>query len=291
MTEAARFPAPLARWAEAFLGPLQVVRDTSHARSNSQVWEVVGATGRHFVKRAPAPVFYTRETHAYRAAVPQLGFANAPILTASSAELLALVLTAVDGAPLTGETSAARRRTAHRQAGHLLRRFHEALPDHETVGATAEVAESTLTGLEVHLAAAGEQLSTAEADMLRRIVGTLPFLGPLPAGLRHGDFWERNLLWNGRRCALIDFERSAPGPLVTDFVKLACTVWPDHPELREALLVGYGRPLSETERQALVVFAAADAASALAYGSRQGDTAVSARGRRTVERLAEEGRR
>ncbi|NEA56245.1 aminoglycoside phosphotransferase family protein [Streptomyces sp. SID13666] len=291
MTEPASLPASLAAWVESVVGPIQAVRDTAHARTNSQVWEVTSRAGRHFVKVAPSPVFYTRETRAYREAVPHLGYANAPALKDSSPELLALILTAVDGEPLKSEASPAQRLAAHEQAGRLLRGFHEALPNHAAQAEAAHAIEATVTGLEKHLAAASDHLSGTEADMLRRLVSTLPDLSPLPAGLLHGDFWERNMLWNGRCCALIDYERSTPGPLVADFVKLATAVWPEHPELSTALFAGYGRPLSALEEQALVAFAAADAASALAYGLRHGDTHVTARGRLTVERLAQEGRR
>ncbi|MEE4495105.1 phosphotransferase [Streptomyces sp. BE230] len=290
MTGAACLSGALARWVESVLGPIQVVRDASHSRTNSQVWDVASRAGRHFVKVAPDPILYTRETRAYREAVPQLGHSSAPTMRDSSAELLALILTAVDGEPLKYETSPARRRDAHRQAGRLLRRFHDALPSHMGRSEAEAVIEATVAGLERHIAAAGNHLSATEADMLRRAVSALPSIGPLPCGLRHGDFWERNILWNGRRCALIDYERSTPGPLVADFVKLATTVWLDRPEMGTALFAGYGRSLSAVERRALVSFAAADAASALAYGPLHGDAHVTARGRRTVERLAQEGR-
>lgn len=112
---------------ESVLGPLNCVRDASHARDNSQVWRVTGPTGDHYVKVAPKPILYTRETCAYRVAVPHLGHANAPVLHDSSAELLALILTAVDGEPLKEEESPARRRVAHRQARELLHRFHDAM--------------------------------------------------------------------------------------------------------------------------------------------------------------------
>ncbi|MGW0694817.1 MULTISPECIES: aminoglycoside phosphotransferase family protein [unclassified Streptomyces] len=290
MRESTRLPSSLATWVESVLGPLNCVRDASNARDNSQVWRVTGPTGDHYVKVAPKPILYTRETCAYRVAVPHLGHANAPVLHDSSAELLALILTAVDGDPLKEEESPARRRVAHRQAGELLHRFHDAMTGPLVQPEAAKVVEKTVAGLDKYLAEAGDHLSAAEADTLRCLVSALPGCGPLPAGWRHGDFWERNLLWNGRRCALIDFERSEPGPLVTDFVKLATSLWPDHPELRTALFEGYGRPLSETEEKALPAFAAADAASALAYGPRHGDPLVTARGRRTVECLMQEGR-
>jgi Ser/Thr protein kinase RdoA (MazF antagonist) len=251
---------------------------------------VTRPAGDHYVKVAPKPILYTRETRAYRVAVPHLGHGNAPVLRDSSAELLAMILTAVDGEPLKEEESPARRRTAHRQAGQLLRRFHDAMTGPLVQPEAGAVVENTVASLDKHIAEAGDHLSTTEADLLRRLVSALPGCGPLPAGWRHGDFWERNLLWNGQRCALIDFERSEPGPRVTDFVKLATSLWPDHPELRTALFEGYGRPLSETEEYALTAFAAADAASALAYGPRHSDPLVTARGRRTVERLLQEGR-
>ncbi|GAA3143415.1 hypothetical protein GCM10010521_32820 [Streptomyces rameus] len=66
---------------------------------------------------------------------------------------------------------------------------------------------------------------------------------------------------------------------------------PDHPELRASLFEGYGRTPTEAEERALAAFAAADAAGALAYGARHGDTFVTTRGRPTVERLTREGRR
>ncbi|MDP5315317.1 aminoglycoside phosphotransferase family protein [Streptomyces poriferorum] len=287
MTDSPRFPATLHAWVQSVLGPLDRVRDASHDRDGSRVWRVTGETGDHYVKVAPKAILYSRETRAYREAVPYLGYGNAPILRASSAELLALILSAVDGQPMEQEESPARRRTAHRQAGLLLRRLHDAVRSHPGQSA---VAEDTVAGLEKHIVDAGDLLSAAEADTLRYLVSALPHCGPLPGGWRHGDFWERNLLWNGRRCALIDFERSEPGPLVSDFVKLATSLWPDHPELRTALFQGYGRALSTTEERALTAFAAADAASALAYGPRAGDPLVTARGRSTVDRLVQEGR-
>ncbi|MFC3572438.1 aminoglycoside phosphotransferase family protein [Streptomyces yaanensis] len=290
MTDSARLPAPLASWVEKVLGLLQAVHDASHLRE-TQVWKVTGRAGDHYVKVALKPVLHTRETRTYREAVPRLGHDNAPALKDSSADLLALILTAVDSEPLKGEESPARRRVAHRKAGLLLRRFRDALPSHRSQDEASFVIEGEQSGLDKHIVEASDHLSTAEADMLRRLVSTQPSPGPFPAEWRHGDFWERNLLWNGRRCALIDFEPSEPGPLVTDFVKLATSIWPDRPELRTALFEGYGRSLSDTEEHALAAFVAADAAGALAYGPRHSDVFVTARGRRTIKRLMQEGRR
>ncbi|MFJ6695374.1 aminoglycoside phosphotransferase family protein [Streptomyces sp. NPDC091272] len=291
MTESAALPQPLAQWVEPVVGPAQNVRDASHERENSRVWEVAGPVGRHFVKVAPQPLACTRETRAYRAAVPRLGFGNAPVLKDSSADLRAMVLTAVDGQPLKEEPSSSTRRAAHTQAGRLLRRFHDAYVDRAAQTEAVHVIEGAVAVLDKHLAAAGDHLSAVESDMLRRRVSALPSLGPLPAGLLHGDFRERNFLWDGWRCALIDLERSAPVPPVADLGRLATAHWPLRSELRAAFFDGYGRALSDVEEPALVTISAADAASALVHGPRHGDPQVTERGRRTVERRTREERR
>ncbi|MFF1901452.1 NUDIX domain-containing protein [Streptomyces sp. NPDC058206] len=122
MTESTRLPSSLATWVESVLGPLDCVRDASHARDNSQVWRVTGRVGDHYVKVAPKPILYTRETCAYRMAVPHLGHGNAPVLQDSSAELLALVLTAVDGEPLKEEESPVTVVGGHLEAGEAFDR-------------------------------------------------------------------------------------------------------------------------------------------------------------------------
>ncbi|MGW0909470.1 phosphotransferase [Streptomyces sp. NPDC002853] len=153
------------------------------------------------------------------------------------------------------------------------------------------VVENTVGGLDKYLAETGNHLSAAEADLQRHLVSALPGCGPLPAGWRHGDFRECNLLWADRRCALIDFERSEPGPLVADFGKLATSLWMDHPELRTALFEGYGPASVQVRgRGADSVRSSWRPPTALAYGPLRGDPLVAAHGRRTVEPLLQEGR-
>ncbi|MCG0285352.1 phosphotransferase [Streptomyces sp. PSAA01] len=86
------------------------------------------------------------------------------------------------------EESPARRRTAHRQAGVLLRRLHDAMTGPLVQPEADTVVENTVAGLDKHLAKAGDHLSTPEAELLRHLVDALPGCGPLPAGWRHGDF-------------------------------------------------------------------------------------------------------
>jgi hypothetical protein len=52
MTDSKTLPDTVHAWAESVLGPLTVVRDASHPRPGSRVWEVAhqGDGARHFVK-------------------------------------------------------------------------------------------------------------------------------------------------------------------------------------------------------------------------------------------------
>lgn len=97
----------------------------------------------------------------------------------------------------------------------------------------------------------------------------------------------RNFLWDRRtrRLALIDFERSEPGPAVRDLIRLEYGSWDTRPELREAFLDGYDRPLSDDELQALTCLAALDALSGLQWGTEHDDIEVTSRARATFARL------
>ncbi|MGZ0198757.1 hypothetical protein ACNFR7_00805 [Streptomyces sp. RM1] len=56
-------------------------------------------------------------------------------------------------------------------------------------------------------------------------------------------------------------------------------------DLHEALLTGYGRPLSPAEEEHLIVLSLLDAVSGIQYGAAHGDPELVERGRRTLARL------
>lgn len=74
-------------------------------------------------------------------------------------------------------------------------------------------------------------------------------LGPLSTVPCHLDFTARNLIVqpNGD-LAVTDFEHSRRDLAARDLVRLATRIWPQHPDLEEAFLRGYG-PLSDLDRQ------------------------------------------
>lgn len=287
MSDAKVLPSALRGWAEREIGYVEITWDASHVRANSRVWELVRADGcRFYLKVSPEARMYERETFALRHATPALGAGRAPQLRASSAEHLALLTTAAPGRPMEElPLTAAEEYEAHRQGGFLLARLHGAgdLTGHRRVEAEGALHAAAETA-DKHLDEAGDRLTPAECELVRDLAAQLRMAGPLPLGFIHGDAWPRNLLWSGH-AAWVDFERSRFAPLVQEFVALACGVWVDKPRLRTACLRGYGRELTPEERHVLKCLAALDSVSALTWGKAHCDPHVTARGRRTLDRL------
>ncbi|MFJ1895830.1 MULTISPECIES: phosphotransferase [unclassified Streptomyces] len=287
MSETKALPAAVRGWAERQVGAVAAVRDASHPRQNSRVWELARHDGcRFYVKISPKARMYERETFALRHATPAMGAGGAPHLRASSAEHLALLMNAVPGRPVMNlPLTAAEEYEAHRQGGLLLARLHAAgdLTGHWRVEAEGAL-RTAARGAERHLAEAGDRLSPAEHTLVRDLADQLHGAGPVQLGFIHGDAWARNLLWAGSS-AWIDFERSRFAPVVQEFVQLACGVWADKPRLRIACFSGYGRELTSQENHVLTCLAGLDAVSALTWGEMHDDPHLVARGRRTLDRL------
>ncbi|MEU3299026.1 aminoglycoside phosphotransferase family protein [Streptomyces sp. NPDC006678] len=291
MTEST-VPAPaLLAWVCKELGARPSIRDVSHARRNSRVWELVRPGGaRFYLKVSPLPLMYERETFALRHAVPALGADRAPQLRASSAEHLALLLTAVPGRPLREvAVTPAEEGRAHRQGGALLARLHAAGDLSGVRRTEAERAlQAAADGADRHLRLAGDRLTPEERRLVRDLAEQLHSLPPLPLAFIHGDARPRNLLWSQplAQAGWIDFERARFATVAHDFVRMSSDVWPDRPDLRAACLQGYGRDLVPEEQCALKALAALDAVSALVPGPAPDDPDVTAsRGRRTLDRL------
>ncbi|MEU5900321.1 phosphotransferase [Streptomyces venezuelae] len=290
MTNPNTAPPALRAWASRALGARPAVEDVSHPRADSRVWRLdLPGAACSYLKISPEAVMYERETFALRSAAPALGAGAAPQLRASSAEHLALLLTAVPGQPLTQlELSPVEEARAHRHGGALLARLHAAGDLSGPRRAEAELAlQAAADGAEEHLAAAGDRLTAPEHKLVRQLAGELQTLPSLPLAYIHGDAWDRNLMWSTSRqqAGWIDFERSRAAAAVQDFVLMACSTWTDRPDLRAACLQGYGRNLTVEEQHALKSLAAIDAVSCLVWGPKLDDPHVTARGRQTLDRL------
>jgi Ser/Thr protein kinase RdoA (MazF antagonist) len=122
---------------------------------------------------------------------------------------------------------------------------------------------------------------------MRDLAERLRDLPTLPLAFIHGDARPRDVLWskNLGQAAWIDFEWSRFATAVQDFVVMSCGIWADRPDLRASWFQGYGRDLLPEEQHALNGLAALDAVSCLVRGPAHDDAAITARGRRTLDRL------
>ncbi|WP_250305071.1 phosphotransferase [Streptomyces sp. A 4/2] len=292
---AARPDAAVVQFAERAVGRIAQWTDTSWAREESRVWRVHGVqSGTWYVKVHQSERFHGREVRGLRTWAPELG-AAAPRLVAADETLRAVVLTAVPGRPLHGAVLAPdRERVVFQRIGALARRIHQSSPPRPApAGSGPAVAKA-----DRHLAGARSHLLPGDEEFVRDLVRQAEDLQPLEWVETHGDFQLRNILLytpdaaNGPAdpdvfVAVIDLERSEPGPAVRDLVRRS-DAWAGRPDLFEAFLAGYGRSLTAAEEARLVIDAALDSVSGISYGAAHGDPELVERGRRTLARLRAE---
>ncbi|MBO8186359.1 phosphotransferase [Streptomyces spirodelae] len=270
------------RFAEQAVGRIARWVDASWVRGGSRVWRVRGTTGgTWYVKVHQNERFHEREVGAYRTWVLGLG-AAAPRLVAADSRLRAVVVTAVPGRPLHGSVHPPEEQMGlFRRIGALAVAIHHSAPAQPApAGGDVRLGE-----VERHLSGARSHLGPGDEDFLRCLAkraDQVPALEHVPT---HGDFQLRNLLCaEDGSLAVIDFERSEPGPAIRDLVRLS-DAWNGRPDLHDAFLVGYGRKLTPAEEERLAVEAALDALSGIQYGAAHGDPELIERGRRTLARL------
>ncbi|MFE2695164.1 phosphotransferase [Streptomyces mirabilis] len=137
-----------------------------------------------------------------------------------------------------------------------------------------------------HLDSAEDLIGERERETVRRHAAELTRLDALPRGYVHGDFQERNWLFDTGpgSLAVVGLERARPHAVVFDIVRLACGPWVGRPDLRAAFFEGYGRELAHKEERSLRCLAALDAVSAISWGVPHHDPETVARGRATLAR-------
>nr|WP_150136040.1 phosphotransferase [Streptomyces hyaluromycini] len=220
--------------------------------------------------------------HALRHWARVLG-AAAPRLVAADDAHRTVILTELPGRPVHGQVlPTATECEVCRQVGHLTARYHQA--------ATPSPARPPGPGkLHRYLDAARPLLADGDKDLVLALAALRDTL-PAPVWVPTlGDLQPRNILLTTPddsllRVGLIDFERSELSPAVRDFARLA-DIWQGRPDLFEAFFTGYGRPLTNGDRQRLRCEAALDAISGIAYGHTHDDPELLERGLRTLRAL------
>jgi hypothetical protein len=234
----------------------------------------------YVVKQHATRSKHEQEVHAYRHWTPSLG-SSAPSLVAVSDPEMIIITSALQGQVRTGPLSL----SAHRQAGALLRRFHHAEPPR-----TLPWFRHWLSDRGAYWTSqAAEILSAADHAVIARHLAALGDCMENPnGGPCHLDFQPRNwLIGSNGYVSLIDFEHARIDLPARDFTRLRFRIWAGRPDLRDAFLGGYGRPLTEAENQLSWHLGAIDALTALARGHQRGDPELTEAGRATLRQLRE----
>ncbi|MET7457221.1 phosphotransferase [Streptomyces sp. NPDC005574] len=100
---------------------------------------------------------------------------------------------------------------------------------------------------------------------------------------------EPQLLDENGSLAVIDFERSEPGPAIRDLVRFS-DAWAAQPGLHDAFMSGYGRELTPAEEERFVIDSTLDALSGIQYGAAHADAETRQRGHRTLACLRDQER-
>ncbi|WP_324615812.1 phosphotransferase [Streptomyces sp. NRRL S-118] len=251
------------------------------------------AVGRRFsLRHDRSEKLFTREARAYGGVDLTLGHSRAPHLIVRGAGYLALLLTAVPGSPaVRAVMGPAEWRAVHRQAGSLCARLHEAGALDHADRAEAEAAlDAAADGAEKYLDRTADRPTENEQQVFRGYAAQLRRIGPLPVGYIHGDSQPRNWLIFPAGLALVDFERTRPAARIPDLVILAVTEWLDHLGREKAFFQVYGRALTGAEWHGLRCLTALDAVNCPGRGPDNDDAEVTARGRRTLDRLMRQNR-
>ncbi|MFI0219802.1 phosphotransferase [Streptomyces lydicus] len=278
--------AMVAAFAQQAVGAISEWTDTSWTRENSRVWRIRNADGgTWYVKIHQNDKFHGREVRALRTWAGSLG-AAAPRLVAADAELRAVVVTALPGQPLHGKVlGPEQERKIFRRIGELARRIHDASPPRPAPASGGPAVGKA----DRHLEAARPHLVEGDEEFVRELVRQAENLEPLEWVETHGDFQLRNILHDDSgdsdgTVAVIDLERSEPGPAVRDMVRLS-DAWANRADLYEAFMAGYGRTLTTAEEARLIIDIALDAVSGIQFGIAHGDPELVERGHRTLARL------
>lgn len=279
-------PQPgLREWVGEQLGPTGPWVRLDAGRGSTAVFGLTAAEGHAYViKQFRSVRGFAQERRALQnwfGESQAVGGARVPKLIADAPKLAALILERVPGA--APDPDAEHAIVVHRAAGRFLAALHQLeLDPADPVPLAEALAQRTRAWLGRATLEPGEGRIVAE-------------LGPRPelfAGARrvacHRDFAPRNWLWDGETLAVVDFEHARPDLALVDLAKLCVGTWSRRPDCAAAFFAGYGRRLTEREREQLRALVVLHGLASLAWGHERGDLDLVLEGRRALT-LARDG--
>lgn len=288
-------------WCTAVLGPHQVLSGSQRPDARSGTSRLRTRSGHCYLKVHRDREMWAREVYACERWAPVFGPHAPPLLAVREEPPLALLIGELEGQVLENvRLPVEQERAAWRTAGRMLARLH-ALPGGDFFGscdrngippegatgdAVAYIASSLADELEQ--ATRDGLLDVAEQATLRAALERAEvFSGERPVPC-HRDYNPYNWLVTpeGEWTGVIDFEFAYRDVLVAEFSRYPDWEWIERPDLVEALLEGYGRPLTEREERQCWVARAHYALSAITWGTAESYHGFVAEGRRALAHLA-----
>lgn len=212
----------------------RVLTNESWGLLDTVVLHVAGTAAEYTVKAAgPENTHFPRELVAHRGwTAPLVRTGDTGALVTADEEHRVLVLDRVQGHLALGTPDEVSP-DVHRQAGALLRRFHD---QHAATSDDFLVRESGKA-----LAALASEHRIPD-DTAARARAHLESFDAVPVTLvpTHGDWHPRNWIVDDGRLRMIDFGRFAMRPRAFDLTRLAVLHWQDDPALERAFFDGYG---------------------------------------------------
>jgi len=245
----------LSRW----LPDARLQADLSWNLTDTVVLEIASGLGRFIVKAAgPANSHVGREITAHQGATACLaenGRAARMIKHDRAANIL--VTEYLDGTLAVG-SDAEFDADVHRQAGALLRTFHD------QAARCDDDAEARATAKALAWLDQPHRIDPHTVDGLRRILASY---GPRPVKVvpTHGDWSPRNWLVDRGMVKVIDFGRFDFRPALSDFCRLAARQWRKNTDLEQAFLDGYGTDPRDLELWAIFTLREAIGTAVWAY--------------------------
>lgn len=261
------------------LGPVKRLR--VHARRSARTIEVASLDdGQRWVaKTVTSETLYRAEVAAYTEWVHRLAD-QAPRLHHTRPALRTLILTWVPGRTCDYTFNP----RDHRRAGRLLGRIHAAAPPVVGGATLGEELEGTLERV---VRRYGNVLTPPEIEIAANAVQGAHHLPRLPVVPSHGDYTGNNWVRGPQRMRVIDFAMAGWRVAASDFTRLSVGSWWDRPHLREAFLEGYGRELTDTDRDVVRLHMPVLLLGQLGHARVHGDALLE---RRRTGRLEELGR-
>jgi aminoglycoside phosphotransferase (APT) family kinase protein len=288
-------------WCAAILGPYEIASGNQRPDARSGISRLRTRTGHCYLKVHRDREMWACEVHAYERWAPVFGPHAPPLFAVRDEPPLALLIGELEGQVLENvKLPIDRERAAWRTAGRMLARLHAlpgsaffgpsdrhgAPPEGATSDAVAYV--SSRLARELEQATRDGLLDAAEQATLRAALeraGVFAGESPVPC---HRDYNPYNWLvtpegeWSG----VIDFEFAYRDVRVAEFSRYPDWEWIERPDRVEALLEGYGRTLTEREKQQCFVTRAQYALSAITWGTAESYHGFVAEGRRALAHLA-----